>query len=102
MVGFCTEKGLGNIDNYSHAESVYYYCTGPGFFYEGGSGKQIDYGTVAGETVDCVADLASFKLSWWKKGNQITECFVPARMRNKPIYISIILWNTGDEVDLCV
>jgi hypothetical protein len=56
----------------------------------------------AGETLECVADLASCKLSWWKKGSRIAECDVPAGMRNKPIYISIMLWNTGDEVDLCL
>jgi hypothetical protein len=48
-----------------------------------------------------VADLVSCKLSWWEKSSQIAECGVPAGMRNKPIYISIILFNTGDEVDLC-
>jgi hypothetical protein len=52
--------------------------------------------------VECVADLASCKLSWWKKGSQIAECAVPAGMRNKPIFVSIILFNTGDEVDLCI
>jgi hypothetical protein len=52
--------------------------------------------------VECVADLASYKLSWWKKGSLIAECAVPAGMRNKPIYISIILAQTGDEVDLCI
>jgi hypothetical protein len=26
MIGFCTEKGLGNINNYQNAESAYYYC----------------------------------------------------------------------------
>jgi hypothetical protein len=41
-------------------------------------------------------------LSWWKKGSRIAECAVPTGMRNKPIYISIILYNTGDEVDLCI
>jgi hypothetical protein len=49
-----------------------------------------------------VADLASFKFSWWKKGSQVTECAVPAGMRNKSIYISIILFDSGDEVDLYV
>jgi hypothetical protein len=52
--------------------------------------------------VECVADLASYKLSWWKKGSRIAECAVPTGMRNKPIYISIILYHTGDEVDLCI
>jgi hypothetical protein len=37
MVGFCTEKGLGNINNYQHAESAYYYCLGAGYLYKGGS-----------------------------------------------------------------
>ena len=26
MVGFCTNAGLGNTDNYCHPESAYYYC----------------------------------------------------------------------------
>jgi hypothetical protein len=52
--------------------------------------------------VECVADLANFKLSWWKKGNRIAECAVPTGMRNKSIYISILLFETGEEVDLCI
>jgi hypothetical protein len=52
--------------------------------------------------VECVAELTSSKLSWWKKGSQIAECAVPAGMRDKPIYIFIILYSSGDEVDLCV
>jgi hypothetical protein len=47
-----------------------------------------------------VADLESCSLSWWKKDSQIAECSVPTGMRNKPIFVSIILFNTGDEVDL--
>jgi hypothetical protein len=67
----------------------------------GQSSKQIGLGvTVAGETVECVADLESNKLSWWKNGSQIAECDVPAGMRNQPIYVSIVLFHTGDKVDL--
>jgi hypothetical protein len=33
MIGFCTEKGLGNIDNHYHAESAYYFCWGAGYLY---------------------------------------------------------------------
>jgi hypothetical protein len=96
MVGFCTEKGLGNIRNWGHAESAYYSCWGIGFLFEGGSSKKIDVDTIAGETVECVADFVSSKLSWWKKGSRIAECAVPVGMRNKPIYISILLLQTGD------
>jgi hypothetical protein len=49
-----------------------------------------------------VADLASCKLSWWKNGNEIAKCVVPSGMKNKPIYISVLLYNTGDKVDLCI
>jgi hypothetical protein len=28
MVGFCTGAGLGDINNYLHPESAYYYCGG--------------------------------------------------------------------------
>jgi hypothetical protein len=101
MIGFCTEKGLGNINNYGNAESAYYYCY-IGTLYSGGSGKSTGIGCAAGETVECIADLASSKLSWWKKGSLIGECSVPVGMMNKPIYISILLNKTGDEVDLCL
>jgi hypothetical protein len=33
FIGFCTEKGMGNIDNYSYAESVYYRCYSAGYLY---------------------------------------------------------------------
>jgi hypothetical protein len=101
LIGFCTEKGLGNINNYLNAESAYYYCGG-GTLWSGGSNKKIGIVTVVGETVECVADLVSSKLSWWKEGSQIAECVVPIGMKDKPIYISIILYSTGDEVDLYV
>jgi hypothetical protein len=28
LIGFCTEKGLGSIDFFKHAESAYYFCAG--------------------------------------------------------------------------
>jgi hypothetical protein len=52
--------------------------------------------------MECVADLTNFRFSWWKKGNKIAECNVPVQMRNKQIYISIILYYSGDVVDLCI
>jgi hypothetical protein len=102
LIGFCTEKGLGNINNFKHAESAYYQCYSPAYLCEGGSEKRTDVVIVVGETVECVADLASCKLSWWKNGSQFAECAVPAGMRNKPIYISILLVYAGEEVDLCI
>jgi hypothetical protein len=95
MAGFCTEKGLGN----QNAESAYYYCSSNGHLFEGLSYRQIGVGIVAGETVECMAELASSKLSWWKKGSKIAECSVPTEMRKKPIFISIMLYETG-RVDL--
>jgi hypothetical protein len=70
--------------------------------WSGGSVKEIGVGIARGETVECVAELGSYKFSWWKKGSQIGECVVPAGMRNKPIYISILISKPGDEVDLCI
>jgi hypothetical protein len=100
MIGYCTEKGLGNCNIHHQADSAYYYCNG--YLYQGGSPKQIGVGIFGWETVECVADLPNYKLSWWKKGSPIAECTVPYGMRNKPIYISIMLYSTGDEVDICV
>jgi hypothetical protein len=97
-VGFCTEKGLGNINNQGHAESAYYSCA-IGYVFEGGPGKSVGVVTRAGETVECVADLASSKFSWWKKGNRFAECIVPVGMRNKPIYVSLLFSSIGDEAD---
>lgn len=34
MIGFCTEKGLGNINNHNSVESAYYCCYG--YLREGG------------------------------------------------------------------
>jgi hypothetical protein len=33
LVGFCTEKGLGNNCNHMNAESAYYFCSGVDYLY---------------------------------------------------------------------
>ncbi len=46
----------------------------------------------------CEADLASGKLRWHRNGDMLKECAVPAQMKGKPVYLSIIMCEDGDEV----
>ena len=101
MVGFCTEKGLGNKDNYSHAESVYYFCNGNGYLWEGGAGKDLSgCGSRDGELVECVGDWVAGRVSWRKGGKVLAECAVPAAMKGRPAYFSVLLAYEGDAVEV--
>jgi hypothetical protein len=102
MVGFCTEKGLGCINSFANADSVYFHCHDKGSLREGGSCKQINEEVEEGDLIECVADLPNRKFSWWRNATKFLECRLPTEMKNQVIFISILLCNSGDEVDLCV
>ncbi len=46
----------------------------------------------------CEADLASKVLRWHRNGKKFKECAVPAQMKGKTVYLSIMMVNDGDEV----
>jgi hypothetical protein len=102
MIGFCTEKGLGNFCNFNHSESVYYYCQGAGYLYEGGSRRNLTVGSTAGDVVECIADLINAKFIWLKQGNQFAACSIPSQMKNKALHFSAILHYSGDCIDISV
>jgi hypothetical protein len=95
-VGFCTNAGLGNSSNNHHPETAYYYCWG--WIYEGGKKTDGFPESGVGDVIICEADLASGKLRWHRNGNTSKECAVPAQMKGKTAYLSIVMYNTGDEV----
>jgi hypothetical protein len=52
-----------------------------------------------GDVIICEASLASGVLKW-QYGNKFKEYPVPKQMRGKSIYLSIIMRDEGDEVDV--
>ncbi len=96
-MGFCTNAGLGKSYNYKHPESAYYYCR-DGWIFEGGNYTDGFPKSVVGDVIICEADLASVKLRWHRNGNKFKECAVPAQMKGKPVYLSIVMMHDGDEV----
>ncbi len=96
-MGFCTNAGLGNSNNYDHPESAYYYCY-RGCIWEGGKGAAGFPESGIVDVIICEADLASGKLRWQKDGDTFKECAVPAQMKDKPVYLSILMCDDGDEV----
>ncbi len=50
------------------------------------------------DVIICEADLASGKLRWHRNGNKFKECAVPAQMKGKTVYLSILMYHDGDEV----
>ncbi len=49
------------------------------------------------DVIICEADLASGKLRWHRNGKKFKECDVPAQMKGKTVYLSILMYE-GDEV----
>ncbi len=96
-VGFCTNAGLGNSDNQRHPESAYYDCYS-GRIWEGGKYTGDFPKSAVGDVIICEADLASGKLRWHRNGDTIKERAVPAQMKGKPVYLSILMIVDGDEV----
>ncbi len=66
LAGFCSNEGLGNLNNYNHPESAYYYCWG--FFYEGGNSNSGLAVSKFGDAVECEADLSAGVLRWFRNG----------------------------------
>jgi hypothetical protein len=102
LIGFCTEKGLGNMNNFNHVESFYYYCYNIGYLFEGGSRREINVSAVNGEVIESVADLVNGRISWLKNGHQFAECIVPVELSSKTLFLSILLFSKDDEIDLYV
>ena len=100
MVGFCTNAGLGNDRNFDHPESAYYYCYG--YIYEGGNRTDGFPKSDVGDVIICEADLGAGVLRWKRNGNPLKECAVPPQMKGKTAYLSILMWNDGDEVEVSV
>lgn len=96
FVGFCTNSGLGSINNCNNPESVYY----GGFFYEGGIRTDNLESFKIGEVIGCEADLKSGFLRWYKTGSLFKECKIPLQMKEKTIYLSVIMYESGDEIEL--
>jgi hypothetical protein len=101
-VGFCTTKGFGNNYNFYSPESVYYACWETGSVYEGGKEKKIDVASSNGDLIECQADINRNRVYWWKNGVLIVECPLPEKMREKSVYLSIILLYANDSIDLFI
>lgn len=101
LIGFCSEKGLGNKDNYNHAESVYYNCRKNGYLKTGGKTKELsDCGSRNGDLLECRADLKDGNFIWRNTSRVLEICRVPEVMLGKPIYLSILLLYPGNKVDV--
>jgi hypothetical protein len=55
-----------------------------------------------GDIVECEPDFGSGVMRWWKNSVKLTESGIPPEMMGKPIYLSIILFHTNDNVDLSI
>ena len=53
-----------------------------------------------GDVIICEADLGAGVLRWKRNGNPLKECAVPPQMKGKTAYLSIIMCNDGDEVEV--
>lgn len=98
MVGFCTDSGLDKGNNYLNPQSAYYYCSG--YFWIAGSKSDNSSTTGIRDVLDCEADLKMGVLRWWKNGSVLKECILPQQMNEKCCYLSVIMFNKGDDVDL--
>ena len=50
----------------------------------------------------CEADLGAGVLRWKRNGNPLKECAVPPQMKGKTAYLSILMGDDGDEVEVSV
>jgi hypothetical protein len=54
------------------------------------------------DKVICSADLSSGTLSWKKNEELIIERNMPMTMKGKPLFLSLIMCNIENEVDIFV
>ena len=50
--------------------------------------------------MECVGDWLAGRVSWRKGGKVFLECAVPAAMKGRPAYLSILLVYEGDAVEV--
>ena len=54
----------------------------------------------AGDTVEVSVNFVTGKFEWLKEGTKLAECGIPASMKDKPIYLSILMHYANDEVEV--
>jgi hypothetical protein len=47
-------------------------------------------------------DYKNRSITWWKNNDQIAQIPIPAKMVGQTIYLSILMWEKGDQIDLAV
>lgn len=55
-----------------------------------------------GDTIECEADLEIGLLRWRRNGLILKDLGVPEKMRGKGVYLSLIMTNPGDEVEVSI
>ena len=55
-----------------------------------------------GDLIECQADIKRSRVYWWRNGGLIIECPLPEKMREKSVYLSIILLYANDSIDLFI
>ena len=100
-MGFCTNAGWGNVNNFHHRESAYYDCQF-GSIREGGNRYCGVPKSRDGDVIICEVNLAKGVLRWKKNGDLFRECAVPAQIKGKTLYLSILMYHDGDEVEVSV
>lgn len=100
MIGFCTDTGLGVKNNNSSPESAYYQCSG--YFCRGGEYEEHNVVSKGGDTIECEVDLEVGLLRWRRNGLVLKDLGVPEKMRGKGAYLSLIMTNPGDEVEVSI
>ena len=99
IVGFCSDAGLGN-SNFMQAEFAHRNCH-TGWIYEGGTVTGYGLpGSVVDDLITCEANLTSGVLRWQVNGSPLYVCAVPPKMKEKTLYLSIIMMHDGDEVEV--
>jgi hypothetical protein len=100
IIGFCADKDLINFYNYKNSETRYYYCYDDGYLWDGSSLKGLAMGSREGDVIVCIVDTKSWNMQWLKKGEKFAECIIPADLRSKNLYFSVLLCSNGDRVEL--
>lgn len=95
MFGFTANSTIGtSAISYVNKESVFYCCHG--HFFQTGVGMELD-ACGDNDEIDLEADLSQKKLRWRKNGTLLREIDVPKTMKDRTLYMAMLMNYEGEE-----
>lgn len=94
-IGTAAIRGVNRAQD--HKEFIGYY-ENTGNIYDRGESKKGGAKIKDGDTIGVEIDTRSWKITWYLDGKKEAECAISGELKNKPIFLAIVVYNEDSEI----